>query len=698
MSTSLYRADIDGLRALAVLPVVLFHAGLGLPGGYVGVDVFFVISGYLIAGILQREILENRFSLLRFYERRARRIFPALFVMLAASSLAATVILLPEHLVDFGNSLRATALFVSNIYFWSMEGYFTEAAEIKPLLHTWSLAVEEQYYLIFPPLLYALMRGGGRRAAMIGLGLLAIASLGLALWQVGRAPQTAFYLPFARIWELLAGALLALAPKGTIGTPGPLWRAVIGLAGFAAIVIPVFVYDATTPFPGAAALPPVLGAVAILASGGWGAGPVRWLLERPPIRGIGLISYSLYLWHWPVIALTGYLRLEPVSGLTGLICVGAALILALLSWRVVEAPFRHPGHLPLLGRVAGPAPVLIAAVIAIAASGALGTKMVSSWGWPARFDDRLALLPPPESLLHDRRDCNFISVERLTSGDICLRGAAGQRPSFALVGDSHADALSPGMFAAAASAGQAGYQLTGPSFRPLPGVYARQGDDFRPLTEAVIAFLENHPEVQRVIVSGYWLHQATGRSYRYAGTVFMDAGYDGSGVDYAPHALVNGLGALAARLPDRQIVLLDDIPSDDRLDLRSWRRMALWRPDLLTKGAGLPRAEADAQRATWEPILRGIAARLPNVEYAPVFTEFCAPDLCSLFGPEGPRYRNGDHLSAATGLALAPRLERVLFDPPALSGLSDPEKCPACADIGSPSAKPFGVSYSPGAR
>lgn len=655
MANPTYRPDIDGLRAVAVLPVVLYHAGLGFPGGYVGVDVFFVISGFLITSILRDDILADRFSLLRFYDRRIRRIFPALFVMLGLTTLGAAAVLLPEHLLAFGRSLRATALFAANLHFWRLEGYFTEAAELKPLLHTWSLAIEEQYYLVFPPLLWALMRG---RKARAGLAALTLASFALALWQVRAAPQAAFYLPFGRIWELLAGSLLALSPD--LARPlgrAALLRALLGLAGLAAILVPVFAYDRLTPFPGLAALPPVLGTVAVLATGAAGPGPVRWLLERAVLRGIGLISYSLYLWHWPVLVLAGYVTVLPMTGLQRVACLGLSFLLALLSWRCVERPFRgaaRPGRVVLFG----------GALSAIVLTLVVGTELVRVWGWPGRFETRLAALPDPKSLMHDRRDCHFVTPERLATGAICLRGAPGAQASFVLLGDSHADALSPGIFAAATQAGEAGYQITTSGFRPLPGVHERQGEDIQPLTEAAIAFLTQHPELHRIILAGYWLHQATGQSYRHPGTVFVDAEYDGSGLAYAPVALRHGLVALARRLPDRQIVLLDDPPSGKALDLRGWRQMALWRPDLLAAGAGLPRGEAAAQRASWEPILQQVAAEMPNVTYLPIFNDFCGPSLCALLGPEGPRYRDGDHLSAATAQALEPAFTSALFPRP----------------------------------
>ncbi|MFM7347934.1 MAG: acyltransferase family protein [Erythrobacter sp.] len=336
-----YRRDIDGLRAVAVFPVVLYHAGVpGFPGGFVGVDVFFVISGYLITAILAREIAEGRFSLAGFYERRARRILPPLAVVLAATLLVGWHLLMPEELLRLGRATFATVLFASNVSAARSLDYFAPAAEFEPLLHTWSLAVEEQFYLIFPLLLMGLAWAGWSRRALAVVAGLSALSLAAAAALIDARPLWVFYLIVFRVWELGAGAMLALT------RPAPpharLLREGLGLAGLLAILAPVALYSAATPFPGFAALPPVLGATLLIWIGGEGGGSrASRLLALRPLVGIGLVSYSLYLWHWPILAFVrvfeGWVR---ISNATAAGAVAASLAAAWLSWRFMERPFR----------------------------------------------------------------------------------------------------------------------------------------------------------------------------------------------------------------------------------------------------------------------------------------------------------------------------------------------------------------------
>lgn len=331
-----YRPDIDGLRTVAVLPVVLNHAGVpGIWGGFVGVDIFFVISGYLITGILARDLVLGRHSIAEFYRRRVLRIFPALFAMLALTTLVACVAMLPGELTRYARSLGATTLFGSNLLFWSETGYFEPAARLKPLLHTWSLAIEEQFYIVWPLALAWI--GAKRPAGMKALVLATTAlSLGYAIWQVAHGPSTAFYLLPARAWELSLGAGLALIPQ----RPSARWvNEALGLLGLGLIGWAMRFYTEAAPFPGAAALLPCGGAALLILTGGAGTLAER-ALALAPMRFVGKISYSLYLWHWPVIVFAELALFLPrtLPVMAGEIVV--SLVLATLSWRFVEQPFR----------------------------------------------------------------------------------------------------------------------------------------------------------------------------------------------------------------------------------------------------------------------------------------------------------------------------------------------------------------------
>ncbi|MDB5645082.1 MAG: acyltransferase 3 [Methylobacterium sp.] len=335
-----YRPDIDGLRALAVLVVLAFHAGITpLGGGFVGVDVFFVISGFVITAGIRADVAAGRFSVGAFYERRIRRILPMLAATILGTALVAPLLLPPEARGDLARSLAAAAGFVSNLYFWKSSGYFDVAAQTRPLLHTWSLSLEEQFYIVIPLLLPVLLRRFPARAAGL-LGLAALVSFGLSLWLTPRAPTTSFYLLPTRAWELLMGSLLAFA------RPGPAWtrarRDGVAAAGLALILVPVLAYDEATAFPGLGALPPCLGAALILHAGACGPNRVGSLLGARPFVAIGLGSYALYMVHWPVIVFTRYALLRDPGGLETVALLAACGALAYAGRRWIETPFRRP--------------------------------------------------------------------------------------------------------------------------------------------------------------------------------------------------------------------------------------------------------------------------------------------------------------------------------------------------------------------
>lgn len=330
-----YRAEIDGLRALAVVPVILFHAGFELfSGGFVGVDVFFVISGYLITTILIEDIENKRFSIVNFYERRARRILPALFFVMLVCIPFAWMWMLPSQMKDFSQSLVAVSMFASNILFWRESGYFDAVAEEKPLLHTWSLAVEEQYYVLFPIFLILAWRFGKNRVFWMIVVMAAI-SLLLSEWGWRNIATANFYLAPTRAWELFAGSIAAfIVQKQGVRKNNPL-----ALAGLVAIIFSIFFYDETTPFPSVYALVPVLGVVLLVLYADKDTFAAK-LLSTKGFVGIGLISYSAYLWHQPLFAFERIRSLEHTSlSLMSLLSL-ISLLLGYFSWRYIEKPFR----------------------------------------------------------------------------------------------------------------------------------------------------------------------------------------------------------------------------------------------------------------------------------------------------------------------------------------------------------------------
>jgi len=335
-----YRKEIDGLRALAVLPVILFHAGFEwFSGGYVGVDVFFVISGYLITTIIISEMAQSRFSIVNFYERRARRILPALFFVMLACLPFAWLWLIPSDLKDFGQSLVAVSTFSSNILFWSESGYFDINTDLKPLLHTWSLAVEEQYYILFPIFLLMTWRMGIKWILIILLFTF-IGSLALAQWGAFNRPGANFYLLPTRGWELLIGVFVAFYLKYNSNLKSHFCNQVLSLLGFCMVIYSIVAFDDDTPFPSLYALIPTVGTGLLILS----AVPntlVHSFLGLRPLVGIGLLSYSAYLWHQPILAFARHRFLGDVSDLLLLgLCV-ASIVMAWFSWKFIEAPFRN---------------------------------------------------------------------------------------------------------------------------------------------------------------------------------------------------------------------------------------------------------------------------------------------------------------------------------------------------------------------
>ena len=436
MTTLAYRRDIDGLRAIAVLAVVLFHFGVpGVTGGFVGVDVFFVISGFLITSIIWRERQAGRFSFVDFWARRARRILPALFVMMAATLVAGWFLLAPKDYEALGRSAHYQATFSSNLLFARQHGYFDAASDIKPLLHTWSLAVEEQFYILFPLLLTVLSsRLKHWRLALFGVLLV---SFGMSVWAVTHQPQKAFYLLHLRAWELLAGAMLAVMPMRD-------WRAspglaqVVSLASMALILIAVFGFDRHTPFPGAAALLPVLGVVGLIWANGQQHTWVGRLLSSRVMVGVGLISYSWYLWHWPVFVYANYAAVDGLGTfeLVGLMLL--SLVLGYLSWRFVEAPFREKRLL------AGRKAILAAGAVGILCLGFTGLALREADGVPWRLSEQALRYAQAKTWSPELMACmadKNTPDERL----FCHFGPESRSVSALVWGDSHATALIPAL-------------------------------------------------------------------------------------------------------------------------------------------------------------------------------------------------------------------------------------------------------------
>lgn len=439
------RPDITGLRGLAVFLVLLFHLGTRFRGGFVGVDVFFVISGYLITSVILADLAAGTFSFLSFYERRIRRILPAFLAMLILSTALAWRFLTPAELEAYARSQFAALFSVSNIFFRDQAGYFASPSTLTPLLHTWSLAVEEQFYIVFPLIIFLVYRVVPRRLALI-LCILAAMSFVASTITVAYDPNFAFFNAPLRAWELLIGAILAHGFLPRIH--GLIYRNLAATIGLLAILWSALHYADGTLFPGLAALAPCLGAALIIAAGETGSSFVGAILSLRPVVFLGLISYSMYLWHWPLLVFQRTDQMlfaqTEMTFATKVIFTLVVIVLAALSWAFIEQPIRR-------GRFRPPPRILVPAVASIVflvAVTSIGLR--TSHGFPNRFP--LVAQRVGEFTNYDRgpstRDglCYLQPTAAFADfhADPCLLQHR-DRKSILLVGDSHAAALYPGL-------------------------------------------------------------------------------------------------------------------------------------------------------------------------------------------------------------------------------------------------------------
>ncbi len=450
-----YRADVDGLRAVAVVLVLLYHGGLGFSGGYIGVDVFFVISGFLITGLILKQQDAGHFSLANFWQRRIRRIVPAVTVMVTTVLVVGFFLLFPNDFDELGKSTIAQQMLLSNVFFLHNTGYFASPADLKPLLHTWSLAVEEQFYLGYPLLLIFLHRWG-RRTTCAVLGLLGLGSLMLSQYGVKLYPSATFFLLPTRAWELLLGGLICFLPKPTRISPRAL--AAASWLSLGAIFIAGWCYASTTDFPGLAALVPCVATALLIYCNSLRLSFPAVVLGSKPFVFVGLISYSLYLWHWPILA---YARcvLGPKLGEQAIVSLLAlSFAVAALSWRFVEWPLRQYRANRI--RRAG-----FAGICVLSAASLIGSWLVvRDKGMPARLPldaVRLASAASSQSFKYN------VTPEEAQRGELPCFGAPLATRTCLLWGDSHAMAIAPGLDAACKSMDFRGFQATYWSTAPL---------------------------------------------------------------------------------------------------------------------------------------------------------------------------------------------------------------------------------------
>lgn len=645
-----YRCDIDGLRAVAVLAVILFHASPWVSGGYVGVDVFFVISGFLITGQIASELDDRRFSLAAFWVRRVRRIWPAAFAVTIAVLAAGWLMLMPSDYVATALDARAQALMLANVHLWKNLplGYFAPASDSRPLLHMWSLAVEEQFYVFLPLVMMALWRLGRNRCAWL-LGMLALVSFASSVAWLPSQPKAVFYLLPFRAWELLLGSLLALGtaqPRARSGDDEPRpgwWRLVAeagSMLGLGAILGCCFGYAKTTSFPAAAAVPPCVGAALIIAAYGTPAGRVpviNRLLSLPPLPTIGKLSYSLYLWHWPVLAFIRYCVAEPsVPMLVSAMAV--VLPVSYLSWRWIEQPFRlRPGHAepdrPVRSMtIAAWYPVVLGAlawIVVFAGAGLIVRKGgISSRLSPVerRFVESCSFSPGLQRFLivpfNDRN--SFLDRPVPTTPDKDMFPRLGVepvegRPDFLLWGDSHGQAISMVIDSAARMHGVYGHAALMSGTPPLPGIWngVKQSDRLvcEKWSRVVLDWIRAH-RPRHVLVCGHWKGHANVHRIDGSGRL---GDHPADVLTYALQQLCSECEAVGTRVTVMlQVPTQESLPAQ-RVVRAHYRGRAI---DLV----GIDRATLDAQQSNIVAAVAGVASdEISVINLADPF-----------FGPTGP--------------------------------------------------------------
>jgi peptidoglycan/LPS O-acetylase OafA/YrhL len=628
-----YRADIDGLRAFAVLSVVLYHAfPKEIRGGFVGVDVFFVISGFLISSILFGEMTEGRFSFTAFYGRRVRRIFPALAVCLAAVLAYGFVSLTPSELAQLGKHVFFGAGFLSNIVLWSESGYFDSAVSLKPLLHLWSLGIEEQFYIIWPALLWMVFRMKAKVGRLLVVLFLASFAINIVLSITDISDD--FYLPVSRFWELLAGAGLAWQRRIVL-TPNV--RSWISFAGLGALLTSVALFTPQMRFPGWLALLPVAGAVAVMLAGPE-ATVNRVVFSNRAVVFVGLISYPLYIWHWPLISYAYVIRLgkEPTS-LMAAALVAASFLLAWATYRFIEYPVRFGAH-----RQRG---TLIVAVC-VAALGACGLAVWTGSGFPERFP---ALPGVDMRKIGDAKlDADFKSTKGMKVTDhgwtLVTQIGHGER-KVALSGDSMLFHYGPRVQQLADEGQLAAntYFVAGPRCPPVPGVIQR--DKFARCADlpGILVDLVQREKVQSVVLGAAWsgyggegmLIEREGRRLPLNTKEGMDAFYANL-EDYV--RLLQGHGA--------RIYLVLGVPAHHRFNPGEMvtRSLTGFRIAADVEKA-VPVAELQAVLANANAKLRTVGERTGAMLLDPLPDICGSGDGCSpFFGAGDPKFSDNVHL------------------------------------------------------
>lgn len=636
-----YRPEIDGLRTLAVMPVILFHAGLNLfSGGYVGVDVFFVISGYLITTILLNELNSGSFSIIKFYERRFRRIIPPVAAMALVVSILCWHYMMPKELQGFGRSLAAMSTFWANIYFYKTTGYFDLEAESKPLLHTWSLSVEEQFYIIFPFILMLIFRFH-KKIPLAYISALALISFAASSMMVNYSQPDAFYLLHFRAWELLAGAALASLHC----SKNERWAKVrtsrfTPMLGFTLILAPMLLYTNKIVFPGLAALPVILGTMVLIDAYKDGVkDPLGRLLTLPPVVGVGKISYALYLWHWPFLTLPPIVLNKALSPLQITAALAMTFAASILSWYAVEQPIRTKRILPTRKGLMSFSFAAIAILVTIGITAGLNDNLYNRIHPQAS-----AYLKTAENDLKSTMEClREVDSVRLPP---CVVGDRSLEPSFIMWGDSHAEAWRPALNDLAQEYGVSGLVHTMASCPPLFGYISNEWDTknnsgCRKFNEEIFELIDKY-NISDICLDGNFTRYVEGLygkppSISRAGEILS--------AEESRLLFQEKLGETIAILKERNIriwvvqsVPVHSVDVSAHLAQRLNLNMKVDENSIILSKEAYLRQYGGAKQA--------IDFHGSSLTFLPLTPPLCDERRCVVLGPDGLYYRDRDHLSS----------------------------------------------------
>ena len=663
-----YRADIDGLRALAILAVVAFHAFPGtLRSGYTGVDVFFVISGFLISSILFKSLVRGDFSFLEFYSHRIKRIFPALLLVLFACYAMGWYILLPDEFGQFGKHMVAGMGFVQNFVLWKEVGYFDSASELKPLLHLWSLSVEEQFYLFYPLIIWGAWRLG--LDALTLLIVLALVSFGFNIEGVRRDPTLAFFLPHTRFWELLAGALIAYISlfkyemvrqkiKSFVFHPvfmgnwcseikhDKILNDMLSLLGFVMVISSYFIIRKKFLFPGYWAALPVFGACLLILAGPKGI-INRKLLASPVMVWVGIISYPLYLWHWPLLSMATILEGELPSAMTRSLAVLISFTLAWLTFKLIERPIRFGSRT----WVKTAALCTLSLVVVI-----IGYATYIQNGLPGRMKDFSGIYGSSrEKNFMDLADCRGYIAKSYVG--ICLSEGSPLTKRVAVIGDSHGQVLFSGIN------NEDIIMLGGYAAPALRSVGSKSS--LQSSIDPAYDFVMENRNIKIVVIVGYWPAYISGASLKEPGKNDYGITYRGQrGAEAFENALRDTFDALVSA--NKKILFVLDVPDMDFNPRANSKSCVDTRPYILKQKdisvpCAIPRRVADSRYATYRQTVLDVARSYPDVIVFDPADFLCDKDYCWA-GKDGRMlYVDEHHLSAFGVALLAPELEKILI-------------------------------------